>query len=127
MSCRGIKSFERIRLKLLGALWSTVATWGKLQRGLTRESYHWSPLLANDDDDDDNVDDGDAVDDNLDDVDDDDDDDDDDEDLGSLSSHRYHCQPLSPSPPVPWEGTALNFSFLRRGGILMCFYNRPIT
>ena len=53
MSCRGIKSFERIRLKLLGALWSTVATWGKLQRGLTRESYHWSPLLANDDDDDD--------------------------------------------------------------------------
>ena len=99
MSCRGIKSFERIRLKLLGALWSTVATWGKLQRGLTRESYHWSPLLANDDDDDDNVYDGDAVDDNLDDVD--DDDDDDDEDLGSLSSHRYHCQPLSPSPPVP--------------------------
>ena len=86
MSCRGIKSFERIRLKLLGALWSTVATWGKLQRGLTRESYHWSPLLANDDDDDDNVYDGDAV---------------DDEDLGSLSSHRYHCQPLSPSPPVP--------------------------
>ena len=38
---------------MLGVL----ATWGKLQRELSRESYHWSPLFADDGDDDDDDDD----------------------------------------------------------------------